>query len=130
LIPGDRILLDDGAFELRVVNLLGLDVDTEVIVGGNLKSNKGVNLPGSKLDISVLTEKDVTDLAFGLKHGVDVVAISFVTSISDIGIVREKIEKLAPDRRDTPVIAKLERREAVDNLGYRRCGGWRNGRPW
>jgi pyruvate kinase len=108
--------LDDGAFELHVVNLLGRDVETEVIVGGNLKSNKGVNLPGSKLDIAVLTDKDVNDLEFGLNHGIDAVAISFVTSISDIGIVRDKIEKLAPDRRDTPVIAKLERREAVDNL--------------
>lgn len=116
LNPGDRILLDDGALELRVLNLVDQDVETEVIVGGFLKPNKGVNLPGSRLDISILTEKDVNDLEFGLKHGVDAIAISFVTSVSDIDLVRDTIARLAPDRRDTPVIAKLERREAVDHL--------------
>jgi pyruvate kinase len=114
--PGGRILLDDGNLELSVVGIEGDRVETRVTLGGMLKPHKGVNLPGAKLDIPSFTEKDENDLAFGLEHGVDVVAISFVRSANDVRQVRQAIARLAPERTDTPIIAKLERPEALDNL--------------
>ena len=114
--PGGRILLDDGNLELEVVAVQDEAVETKVILGGRLKANKGINLPGTKLSIPGFTEKDEEDLAFGLEHGVDVVAISFVRTAQDVARVRQAISRLAPDRIDTPIIAKLERPEALDNL--------------
>ena len=116
LAPGGRILLDDGNLELVVISIDEEEVETRVVVGGILKSNKGVNLPNANLSLQALTEKDEVDLAFGLTRGVDAVAMSFVRKASDIGRVREAIALLAPDLRDTPIIAKLERPEALDNL--------------
>ena len=85
-------------------------------LGGTLKPHKGVNLPGAHLEIPSLTEKDKDDLAFGLEHRVDAVAISFVRSAQDIVTVRQTISKIAPDKSWVPIIAKLERPEAVANL--------------
>jgi pyruvate kinase len=113
---GSRILLDDGNLELVVEETLGDGVVTKVVLGGLLKSNKGVNLPGAKLGIPSLTEKDREDLAFGLAQGVDMVAISFVSTAEDVVQVREEISRLAPEKVDTPIVAKLERPEAIDNL--------------
>jgi len=83
-----------------------------------LKSNKGVNLPGANLNLPSLTEKDLEDLKFGLEKGVDMVAISFVKTAADVQTVRKAIEELASDKQSkkTPIIAKLERPEALDNL--------------
>jgi len=86
------------------------------VTGGILKSNKGINLPGTCLDIPSFTPKDEEDLVFGLKHNVDAVAISFVQRASDITLVKEKIRKLAPEKTDTLIIAKMERPEALNNL--------------
>ncbi len=72
--PGARILLSDGLIELRVLKIRGQDVHCEVVNGGRLGENKGINLPGIALSIPALTDKDRKDLAFGLKHGVDAVA--------------------------------------------------------
>lgn len=116
LLPGNHILLDDGQLEFEVTRLEGSAIYAKVILGGNLKSHKGVNLPGSNLDIPVLTPKDMADLEFGLKMGVDYVAISFVKQDTDILKVRETIAKLAPEKVNIPIIAKLERPEAVTNL--------------
>jgi pyruvate kinase len=116
LTPGGRILLDDGNLELAVVSTGDEEVETRVVVGGILKPNKGVNLPGANLSIKALTEKDEHDLAFGLSMGIDAVAMSFVRKAEDIARLRQMIARLAPDRQDTPVIAKLERPEALDNL--------------
>lgn len=114
--PGSRILLDDGNLELQVTGVEGDQVECRVVLGGALKSHKGVNLPGAKLNIPGFTEKDEEDLEFGLKLGVDAVAVSFVRSADDIHTVRKAMAQLAPERADTPIIAKLERPEALENL--------------
>ncbi len=114
--PGSRILLDDGNLELKVLSVKGDRVETRVVLGGILKPHKGVNMPGAALNIPGFTEKDEADLEFGLKLGVDVVAVSFVRSASDIETVRSAIQRLSAERRHTPIIAKLERPEALDNL--------------
>lgn len=113
LQPGARVLLSDGLIELRVVSARGRDVVCEVINGGLLGEHKGINLPGVALSIPALTEKDRKDLAFGLKHGVDAVALSFVRSASDLRAVRLII---ARSRRDVFVVAKLEKPQAIDRL--------------
>ena len=113
---GDRILLDDGLLELKTTNLGKDFLEAEVILGGILKSHKGVNLPGAALAIPALTEKDLIDLEFGLRVKVDVVAISFVQSANDIIMLREKMKELNPARANTPIIAKLERPLAIENL--------------
>ena len=113
---GDKILLDDGNLELVVTASKETDVETSVILGGTLKTHKGINLPGLRLDIPGFTEKDAKDLAFGMEHGVDMVAVSFVRSKMDVERVRDAIFKLSSDQTDTPIIAKLERPEALENL--------------
>jgi len=114
--PGSRILLADGQMELVVRESDGNRIETEVVLGGILTPNKGINLPGVRLNIPGFTEKDETDLAFGLEQGVDMVAISFVRTAQDVARVRQAIARLNPDRVDTPIIAKLERAEALENL--------------
>ena len=114
--PGHRILMDDGQLEIEVVAVSPDAVEAKVILGGLLKSHKGVNLPRANLNIPSLTEKDLADLAFGLKAGVDIVAISFVRNAADIENVRKTILQLAPERADIPICAKLELPEAIDHL--------------
>jgi pyruvate kinase len=114
--PGDRILLDDGSIELRVSAVESPEVRTEVVVGGTLGSNKGINLPGVKLSAPSLTEKDLIDLQFGLEHQIDFVAMSFVRSAADLHLLREAIQARMPKAEHIPLIAKLERPEAVANL--------------
>jgi len=110
---GDKILLDDGNLELRVVEPLGDQVVAEVVHGGTLKSNKGMNLPGVTLSAPALTDKDKRDLAFGVQNGVDFVALSFVRQAADV----EECKALVRSHGgSTPVIAKIEKREAVNDL--------------
>lgn len=116
LLPGNHILLDDGQLEFEVLRLDGENIFARVILGGNLKSHKGVNLPGSNLDIPVLTAKDLEDLKFGLEAGVDLVAISFVKKASDIEMVQDTMRSIVGNRRLPPIVAKLERPEAITNL--------------
>jgi pyruvate kinase len=111
--PGDRILLDDGHLELKVVKASGEQVECLVVHGGLLKSNKGMNLPGVPLSTPALTEKDRRDLDFGLRHGVDYIALSFVRRATDVEEVKAIIQAHGAT---TPVIAKIEKREAVDDL--------------
>jgi pyruvate kinase len=113
--PGGRILLDDGNLELVVTAVQGSQVETQVVLGGPLKPHKGVNLPGAKINLPGLTEKDLDDLAFGLQLGVDGVAVSFVRSVEDIERLRAEIERRSPGRQPC-LVAKLERPEALDNL--------------
>jgi pyruvate kinase len=113
---GSHILLDDGHLELEVYNINGQEIETKVLLGGDLSSHKGVNLPGAQLTIPGFTEKDRADLAFGLEQGIDAVAISFVCTANDIETVRAAIREMSPRRIDTPIIAKLERPEALENL--------------
>jgi pyruvate kinase len=111
--PGARILLSDGLIELRVKRVRGKDVICEVVNGGLLGEHKGINLPGVALSIPALTDKDRKDLEFGLKHGVDAVAISFVRTAADVHAVRQIISQHGSD---IPVIAKLEKPQAIEHL--------------
>ena len=111
--PGARILLSDGLLELRVKRVRGNDVECAVINGGPLGEHKGINLPGIALSIPALTEKDRADLEFGLENGVDMVAVSFVRSAADLNEVKQVI---ADHGSDVPVIAKLEKPQALERL--------------
>ena len=110
---GDTILLDDGLIELRVLGTSAAGVETEVVHGGRLSEHKGVNLPGIKLSVESFTPKDEDDLRFGIQLGVDYIAISFVRKASDVRRVKTL---LARAKSDIPVLAKLEKPEAVTNL--------------
>jgi pyruvate kinase len=110
---GDRILLADGMMELVVEKTSRDEVICQVITGGLLTSHKGINLPSSTLPIPALTEKDRRDLLFGLKMGVDYVALSFVRAAADIHSAKKIIHR---QNKQTPVIAKIEKHEAVDNI--------------
>ena len=90
---GDRILLSDGLIELRVSAVQGNDVECEVINGGMLGEHKGINLPGIVLSVPSMTEKDEEDLAFGLKHGVDMVAASFIRSAEDVRAIKAPFDE-------------------------------------
>jgi pyruvate kinase len=110
---GDRVLLDDGNLELRVLGVAAERVECEVVDGGPLRSNKGMNLPGIALSTPALTEKDRRDLAFGIQHMVDFVALSFVRQAQDLLLAKELVRSLGAA---TPVIAKIEKPQALDNL--------------
>lgn len=110
---GGRILIDDGHIELRVTEVRGPDVHTEVVVGGALRSRKGVNLPKIKTTRPSLTEKDLRDLAFGLAHDVEFIALSFVRSGQD---VTDLVERVRSHGKAVDVIAKIEKPEAVDDF--------------
>jgi len=114
--PGDRILLDDGQLELRVLEVHTPEIHTEVVIGGQLGSRKGLNLPGVQLSAPSLTEKDRRDLAFGISQGVDAVALSFVRRGEDVHRLRDAIHANLNGARPPLVIAKLERPEAIENL--------------
>lgn len=111
--PGEDILLADGRLRLTVKAVEGDEVHTEVIVGGVLTSSKGINLPGTAVSVPALTEKDEADLEFGLGLGVDYVALSFVRSPHDITRIKERMRQHG---RVVPVIAKIEKPEAVEKL--------------
>jgi pyruvate kinase len=111
--PGSRILLSDGLIELRVKGIKGADVEAEVVNGGLLGEHKGINLPGTVVTVTSLTDKDEADLEFGLKHGVDMVAISFIRTAHDVRYVKRRIEEL---KGDAWAIAKLEKPQAIEHL--------------
>jgi len=113
---GDRLLLSDGSIELRVEATDGRTIDTTVVEGGRLGEHKGINAPGVELPASALTPKDIDDLEFGLTLGVDMVALSFVRSPSDLEQARAIIAKAKDGYADVPLIAKLERPEALTRL--------------
>ena len=113
VVPGSVVLLDDGNLSLKVIDVQAEDVHCEVVYGGTLKNNKGVNLPGSVLSVEALTEKDKEDLAFGLELGVDYVALSFVQRPEDVQMLKDLI---AAHGKATPVISKIEKPQAVDRI--------------
>jgi len=110
VVAGGRILVDDGRIEFEVTEVVGGDVRVSVVVGGPLRSKKGVNLPMTRSSRPSLTEKDLTDLAFGLEQEVEMVALSFVRSGDD---VRDLCERIEATGRETAVVAKVEKPEAV-----------------
>lgn len=111
--PGDRILLADGAVELRVLSTDGVAVHTEVVSGGPIGDRKGINLPGVPLSVPSLTEKDLADLDLACDPGVDIIALSFVRRPEDVRSLRDE---LARRGLDLPIVAKVEKPEAWDNL--------------
>ncbi len=111
--PKDRILLADGLIELHVEKVKGQEVICQVANGGLLGEHKGINLPGVKLHVPALTEKDRVDLRFAMKHGADYIAVSFIRRPEDVLLAKSLIKRAG---RDTPVIAKLEKPEAIENL--------------
>lgn len=111
---GDRLLVDDGKVALIVRKVEDYDVVCEVIEGGTVSDHKGLSLPGMNVSVPALSEKDIADLEFALKLRVDVVALSFVRSPADIDRVHRTMDRIPGGR--LPVIAKLEKPEAVDNL--------------
>jgi pyruvate kinase len=111
--PGDRLLVDDGNLELVVEHIDGEDVVATVTEGGPVSNNKGISLPGMNVSAPPLSDKDVEDLEFALRLGVDLVALSFVRSPADVELVHEVMDRVG---RRVPVTAKLEKPEAIDNL--------------
>ncbi|MHA7986516.1 pyruvate kinase [Rathayibacter sp. CAU 1779] len=111
--PGDPLLIDDGKVTLRVLETDGVRVKTQVVVPGPVSNNKGINLPGVAVNVPALSAKDEADLRWGLKLGADYIALSFVRDASDIVRVHEIMEE---EGRRLPVIAKIEKPQAVDAL--------------
>ncbi len=111
--PGDSLLLSDGALELKVEETRQKDIQCKVVVGGPLSSFKGVNLPTGSVKIPSLTDKDKSDLAFGIENEVDYVALSFVRSAEDVRAARRFMKK---KKCSIPIIAKIEKHEALANI--------------
>ncbi len=111
--PGSRILLADGRIELRVRSTSAEEVQAVVVHGGLLREHQGINLPGVKVSAPSLTQKDLADLAFGISQGVDYVALSFVRQPRDVEEARRQVRKLGAD---VPIVAKLEKDEAIQHL--------------
>jgi pyruvate kinase len=113
LEPGSRILLSDGLIELHVVRIEGVNVVCQIVNGGTLGENKGINLPGIPVKVPSLTEKDEEDLIFAVGQGVDAVAVSFVRTADDVRHVRRRLDAL---NSDVWIVAKLEKPQAVEHL--------------
>lgn len=111
--PGDLVLVDDGRIELRVTKVEGTRVHTTVVEGGRVSDNKGFNLPGVPVSVPALSSKDIEDLRWALRTGVDMIALSFVRSPDDIKGVREIMEN---EGIFVPVLAKVEKPQAIENL--------------
>src|ERR1700712_457289 len=111
--PGDFLLIDDGKVRVQVIDTDGVRVRTRVIVAGPVSNNKGINLPGVAVNVPALSDKDEADLRWGLKLGADLIALSFVRDASDIERVHEI---MAEEGRKVPVVAKIEKPQAVDAL--------------
>ena len=111
--PGDRILIDDGKVSVEVIEVKGNDVVTKVTQPGFVSNNKGINLPGVAVSVPAMSEKDIEDLRWGLRAGADFIALSFVRNAKDIEDVHAIMDEVGIRR---PVIAKIEKPQAVDNL--------------
>jgi pyruvate kinase len=110
---GDAIMIDDGKVSVQVVQVKGNDVITKVIQPGMVSNNKGINLPGVAVSLPALSEKDIADLRWGLKAGVDFIALSFVRNAADIKDIHKIMDEVGVK---VPVIAKIEKPQAVENL--------------
>lgn len=113
LKSGDRILLSDGLIELKVRSTSSREVECEIVEGGTLAGSQGINLPGVAVSAPGLTRKDLADLKFGIRHGVDYIALSFVRRSQDLLSLREHVKK---EGAEIPLVAKLEKPQAIENL--------------
>jgi len=111
--PGDFLLIDDGKVKVEVIDTDGVRVRTRVVVAGPVSDNKGINLPGVAVNVPALSEKDEDDLRWGLRLGADYIALSFVRNAKDVDRVHEIMQE---EGRRIPVIAKIEKPQAVDAL--------------
>ena len=111
--PGDPVLINDGKVRLRVVSVTGTEVETEVVVGGPVSNNKGINLPGVAVSVPALSEKDTADLRWALRIGVDFIALSFVRSAADAEDARAIMRE---EGIFVPVIAKIEKPQGIENI--------------
>ena len=114
--PHERILLDDGLLELEVIDATATTVRTKVIVGGILHDRKGMNLPQTELVMPSMTDKDEVDVDFALQIQADWIALSFVRTAADIHTLRKVVQSHAPMGRATPIVSKIEKPEAVENI--------------
>ncbi len=110
---GDHVMVDDGKKQFEVVSIKGEEVTCKILVGGNTKGKRGVNLPDSDISVASLTEKDLADLEFGIKNKVDYVALSFVRKPSDISELRDILKKR---KLNAGIIAKVETPQAIKNI--------------
>lgn len=119
--PGDRVLLADGAVELRALKSDGVSVRFTVVSGGRIGDHKGINLPGVAVSCDALTEKDIADVRFGLDHGVDLIALSFVRTADDVRRLRALLAQEAAVRGEwvsrVPIVSKIEKPQAWENIG-------------
>jgi pyruvate kinase len=111
--PGNTVLIADGLIELRVIGSNGHEVECEVVHGGELTSQKGVNLPGVPVNLPAITEQDIRDIKFGIEQELDFIAASFIRSASDVLAIRRILEEHGADM---DIIAKIESKEGVENL--------------
>ncbi len=111
---GSTILIDDGLIGLTVVDIRGTEIECRIVNGGTIKSKKGVNVPGVKISLPGITEKDANDIVFGIEQGVDFIAASFVRKASDVMEIRELLER--HNASHIQIISKIENQEGVDNL--------------
>jgi pyruvate kinase len=111
---GSTILIDDGLIGMTVVDIQGTEIKCQIVNSGQIKSKKGVNVPGVAISMPGLTEKDISDIKFGIEVGVDFIAASFVRRASDVLEIRELLER--HDARHIQIISKIENQQGVDNL--------------
>lgn len=111
---GSTILIDDGLIGLSVVDIRGSEIECRIVNGGTIKSKKGVNVPGVRISLPGITEKDASDIIFGIQQGVDFIAASFVRKASDVLEIRQLLEE--HNASHIQIISKIENREGVDNL--------------
>lgn len=113
LKPDDRIFMADGSMELRAVDIKAAEIGCEVVTGGELRPRQGINIPGVSLGLPAVTQKDLTDLEFGIERGVDFVALSFVQRDTDLVLLKHTMQIRGVE---IPIIAKIEKHEAIDNI--------------
>lgn len=114
VVPGDKILIDDGLIGLEVISTNGIEIICKVLNGGPVKNNKGVNVPGVKIQLPALTPKDINDIKFGIEQGIDFIAASFIRKASDVLEIRKVLEE--NNGSDIHIISKIENQEGMDNL--------------
>ena len=114
VVPGDTILIDDGLVGLKVEEINGDDIVCIVENSGIVKNHKGVNVPGVKINLPALTEKDIKDIEFGISEGIDYIAASFVRKASDVLAIREVLEN--NNATHIQIISKIENQEGIDNI--------------
>ncbi|MBM7561979.1 pyruvate kinase [Fusibacter tunisiensis] len=114
VVVGDKILIDDGLIELEVLSKSETEILTKVLNGGDVKNNKGVNVPGVSIKLPAITEKDINDIKFGISQGIDFIAASFIRKAADVMEIRKVLEE--NNGHGIHIISKIENQEGVDNL--------------